>query len=1085
MQRFLILALVCIQALGVNARTSASFNDTKVDKNVRLSLEYEGNDPREVLELIQRKTGYRFAYDAELIRSIRKHISIKVDNSPLGDVLAYLMAQIGLEYEVNGKSIILYKPKPIRIPQSRGTIGGKVYDADNPGEPLMGATVQVEGSQWATVTDFDGMFELKGLPEGEYSLLVRYVGFVPQRLEHIGVIGGNRTEIEVAMVQGGDALDEVVVTADINVKVSPIEASTEESLVKVIQEASGIVTGISNFQIAQSMDRDAGDVVKRVPGVSVLDEFVIVRGMSKRYNLTMLNGMTLPSAEMDTRAFNLNLLPTGIIDRIMVYKSPSPELPGNFGGGVVKIQTKNSSTARRFQMGVSTQYREGSSFTDHIGYKGSGKDWYGGGVEDRQLPALLRDPSYTLPPFGQYPGEVTEMGKSLPDVRLPEKQHHDLDVRANFNYYDSWKLTDSGIRLNNLTALSYTNERQFIEKKYTEQAESIEHNEETGEWTRGRKYLANDSIYLDKLRFSAMENLNLVIGNDHSIAFNSFFNRSVNDQVLVRQGNGIGGSYDNSQKTYSYEYQRRDLYQLQLAGSHAFDSHSIEWSAGINQVEDYTPDLQRFNYTNNSVSDGNQWFYLPGGLENARIDFHTKEKGKSAHMDYTRTYETNKEGGPLKIKAGVYWKENDRIFTSGRYQIEEGPNAGPNSYPNMDEAPWDGLIKDLHEDYFSEDGTGLILVQSADPGKYSIDDEVRAFYASIGLPLLGNKLVVNGGVRYEWNERFVYDENGNQRPDSVVVDFIDGHQVYERTPDRIQKYWLPSMNVAYHLSKELIIKGSYGKTVDRPQYREQSNFNYFDFEMGSIIYPNILLKDATIDNYDLRFELYPGPSEFIAVGGFYKRLTDAIERSDVSDSSWNFPAFKYGNTDEAKVYGIEAEVRKNLGFIDPFMEYFSLIVNASWLKSEVKIEEEVGSVYGGAVFDRPMQGTSPYIVNAGLYFDHRDSGTKTSVVYNLTGPRLYSAPPVRSQHGGLYEQRRHVLDLSLSQRITKAFSVKAGVQNLLNSPIQFYKDENLNNKPNKIDENPRVFEDGRMWNDYVEREWKEGAYFSLGLNFEF
>lgn len=1037
---------------------SARLGSHKSELDTKVSLQCHSCSMKEALDMLSAQAKLKFVYSYNDIEGI-SFKSLDFTNTALARVLHDILEPHQLTYKLMSERIVIKRNQVVPT----GTIRGKVVDVEDSKEVLIGASVKVLNTDRGAITDMDGHFEIAELPEGTYTLNVSYLGYQTQQIKGVQVISNNVAEVKVALHSSTAELNEIVIRGDIPVKYAPIVHSTEESMVQAIREMPGITTGISNFQITQSLDRNAGDVVKRVPGVSVLNNFVLVRGMDPRYNITMLNGMKTPSAEMDTRAFKFNLLPTGVIDEIMVYKSPSPELPGNFGGGVVKVKTKSTTRARELKISLSAQYRQGSGFKDHIGYAGTSKDWYGGGVEDRELPALLMDPDYELPDFEDYPNEVTQLANSLPEVRLPEKQHHNLDLRGGLQYYDSWKI--GRMQLNNLTSIGYTTERQFVKKDLLYEAELVDYDETTNTFSRdenqGRS--AKDSIYTQNIRISAMENLGLTINKDHVLSLNTFFNRSATDQTLIRQGEVDEGD-DYFVKTYSFKYQVRDLYQIQLTGSHTLGSNLITWSIGKNQVTDKVPDLQRFNYYNSNA--GTNWSFTPGGEQNARISFDTEENGQIYQVDYTKTLSGFQESDAT-IKAGAYWEKRDRIFTSGRYQVNMGPNAQSGTLPLSGVAPWNGLIDSLYSHYFLEDGTGLILVSSSYPGRFSLDDDIRAAYVSVQIPLWHDKISVSGGVRYEWNERYVYDEDGN------TIEWVQTDATtYVKTPDKIQVFWLPSVNVSYHFSEKALLRISYGKTIDRPQYREQSNFKYFDFEQGAVIFPNALLKNAEINNYDLRLEYYPSPSEFLAAGCFYKTIANAIERMDYSTSAWKYPAFQYVNTDEASVYGLEAEVRKNLAFLHPSFESFSIIFNGAWLHSNVKTED----------FDRPMQGTSPYLINAGLYYDNKTTHTRASVLYNVTGPRLQTAPAILSTHGGLYEQRRHLVDMTLTQELSPYISMKAGVQNLLNAPVKFFRDDNRNKRYNGINENPAIIGDGNTyWNDYIEQSYKEGAYYSLGI----
>lgn len=1036
-------------------------------EQIKITVDFQNISLDDALTKIKSLTSLGLVYNNNL--DLHKKVTLTARDISVAEVLTKLLKGTDFTFKQEGQNVLFIKIPPPVFKAAGGQIRGKIYDAQT-NEALVGANVQLEGTTMGASADIEGKFILRNVPTGTYSLVVSFIGYRSRKIENIDVTEGNASEVDIPLTPSAENLSEVEIVAEMDVKYAPIINSNEISMLSEIRTSSLIVTGISNQQISRSLDRDAGDVVRRIPGVSVLDNFVLIRGMDPRYNLTMLNGMITPSSEMDTRAFSYNLVPTGVIDRIMAYKTPAPELLGNFGGGVIKVYTKNTNVARRIQIGISGQYRTGgSSFSDYTTYNGSSKDWYGGGVKQRQFPALLRDPNYKLPDPAQYPGEITALANQLPRVRTPKTAHHNFDKRFNVNYYDSWKL--GSVRLNNLTSVNYTQERQFTKttRKYDDGRYTIE---STGEYTKlpgNSSY--TDSLYADRVRISVMENLSLNINKNNHVELTSFFNRNAKDEVLIRRGNPDSGAPSFEEKLFSYRYNNRDLFQAQLSGTHTINTHTIEWSAGLNKANDNTPDMQRYSFT---TAPYNQWEFILASQNNARITFETEEDASVYQLNYTKAFPED-----LKLMAGGYYEQRDRDFKSFRYLADRGPEYNSN-VPLSGTDPWNNVIATVYSDYFLPDGSGLVLRSFPGAGAYSFDDEIRAGYMAIDVPLFQKRLNIHGGVRYEWNERLLYDENGNT-VDSVSIGLVNGVLTYIKTPDKIQDFILPSVNIGYKVTDKYFLRLAYGKTIDRPQYREQSNFSYMDFENAQIVDGNPLLKNAEIQNFDLRVEHYPSPSEFLAVGLFYKKLTNAIERVDVSYSSFVFPQIKFLNTKEATVYGLEAEARKNLAFVSPLLSNFSIIFNGALLESKVDFSMVVGG--STELHDRPLQGTSPYLVNCGLYYDNDSTGTKISVLYNIAGPRLRVAP--NTYLGGLYERERHGIDVTFSQRINHFLEVKAGVQNLLDAPYRFFRDENLNGKFNSGDSHPRSTGGDTARGDYTEIKYHDGAYYSLGVNMTF
>ncbi|UGU16465.1 TonB-dependent receptor [Sinomicrobium kalidii] len=1029
-----------------------------------INLNFERVSLGQLFASIEAQTNYQFAYGTTIKnKAIR---NVHVSDEDIETVLRIIERKTSLAFNIIDYTIAVYEADVSQNQKApAGSVRGRVYDAGDVGEPLAGASIIIRELNHGVAADSEGFFRIDKIPEGKHILEVSFLGYTPRRIA-IEVIADNITELNIGLKESTSELEEVVITAPVDVRYAPVGNSTEESLVSTIRSSPVVVTGISNEQISRSFDLDAGEVVRRVPGVSLLDNFVVLRGMSPRYNLTMLNGMVTPSTEMDTRAFSYNLLPSSVIDQMMVHKSPSPELPGNFGGGVVKIQTKNTAVARRLEVNYLQQYRTmGSSLSHYYTYEGSDKDWYGGGVEDRELPDILRDPTYTIPDIDKYPDEIARVGAQMPDVRTPQRKYYGMDMRAYLNYNDSWKI--GSVRLNNLTYINYETQRQFVKTDLAFGAGSFSVQED-GDIIDFNNGIYTDSLYTERIRLSAMQNLSLLINDDHKIDLTSFATRRATDDLYNREGTDEA---DFRSKIFSYRYNVRDLFQAQLSGDHQIGKHHIHWAAGYNKAYDNMPDLQRYKFIGASVD--SLWtpeFNTQGDNYNTRISFDTDEEAKIYQLDYTKDFTKD-----IKLKVGGYLEQRDRSFNSYVAVIEAAAGeSDPDLVDISNPAPWSNVIDTLYTQFQPGRMSLKSPIESAYPGRYSFDDEIRAGYAAVTIPLFNEKLKIHAGARFEWNKRLLYDENG-QTIDSVVVDRIDNVNVYEETPNKIQDFILPSINITYNISDRTAIRAAYGRTIDRPQYREQSNFKFHDFEAGFNVASNPLLLNAEIDNYDIRVEHYPSPSEFLAVGAFYKRLKNAIEMYDRSTAGWSLPLMYPFNTELAEVYGVELEIRKNLGFIAPFFKDISTIINGTLVESRIDFNGR----------NRPLQGTSPYLLNAGLYYGQQDSPTKVSVMYNVIGRRLRIAEGANnSDVGALYERRRHLVDVTFSRQLTKNLLLKAGVQNLLNAPFRFYRDGNQNEKYDPGYENAKLGGDGgnTYRGDYMEREFKEGSYITFGLS---
>jgi TonB-dependent receptor len=269
---------------------------------------------------------------------------------------------------------------------------------------------------------------------------------------------------------------------------------------------------------------------------------------------------------------------------------------------------------------------------------------------------------------------------------------------------------------------------------------------------------------------------------------------------------------------------------------------------------------------------------------------------------------------------------------------------------------------------------------------------------------------------------------------------------------------LPAATLTVRLFDDYQIRAAYNRTVNRPDLRELSAQAYYDIELNATTVGNPDLKRAVIDAADLRLEWYLSPDEVFSLGGFYKKIDNAIEISVVPSAAGD--TYSLSNAKKAFLAGFEVEGRKRFGFIHRKLEPLFLSGNFSWIKSKVDFEFEVS----GAKGSRPLQSQSPWVVNASLGYDddvEGGSGTAVTLLYNVAGERLRAVGDVQNKRPDQYEQSFHQLDLVISQRLKRGFTIGFRGQNLLNSTQRWKAD------------------------DIVVRRFKRGAYLTLNLGWSY
>jgi len=316
-----------------------------------------------------------------------------------------------------------------------------------------------------------------------------------------------------------------------------------------------------------------------------------------------------------------------------------------------------------------------------------------------------------------------------------------------------------------------------------------------------------------------------------------------------------------------------------------------------------------------------------------------------------------------------------------------------------------------------------------------------------------NKFTFYGGARGEYNLR-----------ELTARDPGGSANVYDPT-----FYLLPSLNVAYNMNLRSLLRFAYGMTINRPEFREQASFSYYDFIENAAIRGNNALRTASIHNLDMRYEFYPNPTELISFGVFYKHFINPIE-TIIQSGSGSSPIYNFDNAQKADNIGIETEIRKSLLDVSDskFLQNHSLVLNASLIRSRVDLGDNNNVASGDRV--RALMGQSPYIINDGWYYQNDDNGWQYSLLYNVLGKRIYRVGS-SDTNPTMYEMPRNVIDLSVTKNFKNGLQLKAGLQDILNQASHFIQDSNYDGKITDIDD--------------TVRKYKRGTYFTIGLNYNF
>jgi outer membrane receptor for ferrienterochelin and colicin len=925
-----------------------------------------------------------------------------------------------------------------------GGIEGMVVDKKT-GETLVGAQVILEGTTTGAVSDFDGHFVIPGIKPGTYNIKVSYISYNPLLIEGVVVVADKKTELKAEMEEASINLGDVTVT-------TTRRKGSDVSVISAIKSALIVSNGISSQQIMRSQDRDASEVIKRVPGITIVDDrFVIVRGLGQRYNSVWLNNSAAPSSESDSRAFSFDIVPSSMLENMMVYKTPAPELPGDFSGGFVKLATKDVPDSTLYSFSIGSSFTPGTTLNDTYKYDGGKYDWLGFDDGTRKLPSIFPKDIREVGANDQ-----TLLGRMLNKNWLAKASDAMPDLRFSFTMAHRFKLKK--IIIGEVTAINYSN---------TNSTEDVENNNfgvyRFVEDKPGYDFAFKDNVYKNTVKLGVMHNWSAFLGKGNKIEFRNLFNHIGYTKTSFRNGTEY---YSNTQiRSYEYGFMSRNTYLGQLSGTHSFNENrtKIDWLTGYSRATRDEPDLKRLklimNETKSNPYFGRYYMVFPSTpltSNSGRVYQNLQENVYTAAANIENTFNIF-DINPI-FKAGIYAEKKDRSFGARKlgYVVSDLSKYDT----NIGYLPLNQMFSDAN----INTTTGIKLAEETGKSdSYTGNNDQMAGYLAIQIPFTA-KFSVYAGVRGEKNKQTINSYDRFQQPITVLNDTFN---------------ILPSINAIYKFNDKNLVRMAYGKSLNRPEFREIAPFPFYDFDNNAVYSGNPRLKNATIQNGEIRYEHYPSEGEIISVGLFYKKFFNPIEVKYLQTGSGL--EYTYQNAEKAFNYGIEAELRKSLASAG-FFEKVSVVLNGAYIKSEINFTNKITEN------TRPMAGQSPYIVNAGIFYNEQEkSRLMVNVLYNVIGKRIHivGVPEQNAWEDipDVYEMPRNLVDFVISKKIGKYAELKFSIKDLLNQSI-VYK-QNVNATVDLSHYTGGASEIKYFDRDQVLRSYKPGSSYSLELGFRF
>lgn len=990
-----------------------------------------------------------------------------------------------------------------------GAIRGTINDADF-GSPVPGASVQLMPLGTTATTDGDGRFNISGVAPGSYELIVARSGYIRGRKDGVIVTPGAVRTVDVTLVAEVVDLDEFTISAD-----DLIEETQGFSAVELASALDSFAAAINpSILKAGGSTGNVGDAVKRLAGTAVVDSrYVVVRGLSDRYNVVVLNGARIPSSDPDKRAVNIDIFPSGLIETIVSSKTFTPDLPGESTGGYLNIITKRVPAEPFLNWSLSLAYNTQATGNDRfLTYRGAGTGMFGT-AKERQLPDFLKDTTIEDLPIaiGDYddppdpPGDQFDIqNKQISELRLRAARAlsgRSMGVRTDeapenfgFSAIGGRQIEFAPGPIGLIAGVTYGKKYEIEEgvRGSAALAAGQPVATELMEYTKGEESLLAGILLGASVNFS----------DEDTVSLTYFANVAADDESIFQKGeNQKVGTIDNGIPLEdenivvfreNLTYTERRLQTLQITGEHKFPEYGdikINWIGAYSMSSQDQPDVrnsivaydfQLQNYT----SPGD---VAPPNLERVwrRLDDTNYNIGLDIELPWG---EDRIDKERTKFKFGGAMDYSTRDYETQNFQYVDG-TAGvvPPIVPALNQIDPDdayGLtLPDVIGDLDQTDRTAtpfgtstqyrdiLFLSRARDipAGEaYTATQSIPSFYGMTTFDIT-DEFEVMAGARVEITDIAVrvgnvVGDTDNQTADNILtLDPETGLPIPEeklQRPGITRTDLLPAISAKWDFNDEVNVRAAIGRTVARPTFKELAPVFARDPETGDFFVGNVLLEASSIMNYDTRFEWNPNPGDQFVVSFFAKQIANPIENV-------NLGVFDTVRNDEAaSLYGFEIEAFKKLGNLVDELEDFTIGLNFGKVISDVELRQSNKDLRSSAGLstERPLQGQPDYTFNVNLSYDNKDYGLNAAILLNVTGPLLY-------QVGGnlgsvivpdVYQRTYTSLDVSVTKNLFDGWKLNLRASNLLNSARERY-------YPNDIPASVLKF--GTVYTVGLSKEW--------------
>jgi len=939
--------------------------------------------------------------------------------------------------------------------QNTGTIVGKLTDKEYNNEPLAFANVLIKGTTKGTTSDFDGLYELANVDPGNYTLVLSFVGY--QTIEiPVTVVAGKVTEVNVPMSASAASLDEVVITT----------TNKRESVTALLLEqkkAVSIKQSIGAEELSAKGVGDAAAAVAQISGISKQqgDSNVYVRGLGDRYQNTTLNGLSLPSNDVNKKNINLDLFSSDIIENVSVSKAYTPSFYGDFSAGNVNIDSKEYTGNGYFAVNLGSGVNSNATGQNFVRSEGPSIFGFYNRYDNNPFAVVLS--------HGVDPQES--------EATAPINLNGSIEGGYSFSF-------DSDTRLSFFATASFTSGYEFLEGPAIDFTNDV------------KVRFNNVEEYSYSTNTTAMGNITFKLDNKNKFKFNSLFINSGRDAVGYYGTQGLGfnrdGFSNNGDGGYyqmNVQFNQEMIFVNQLTGSHKSNDEKVEidWGFGFNKVFSDEPDRKRisledYQFALDNDPNTNPIFYDNIAFDNQRFFQSIEDDEINSFLNLKYNLSEN-----IKFSFGYNGKTKERRFNNWRYgYIIADKLANPvTDVNNLDdffnvsninipegEGLWDLFIARNPQ----EINFGLLNRPQLYENNYTGNLDIHAGFATAELNF--GKWLFVPGIRLESFSQ------------SIIYDVINPVPTDPGFRDAYENILLPSMNIKYAINDDQNIRFSFSNTVSFPEFKEVANFVYEGVTQRIGGNPDLLGKpDGTgvsfsdIYNYDLKYEWFPSPSELIAVAAFAKVINDPVNRVVATDATGNQRFFRTG--EKAEVFGVEVELRKNILLNEDEEPLLSFGANAAYTHTEQDLKSvsstdgfTFGTSFGDKTTDE-LQGASPVIVNADINYSPKFGNyqPQATATFSYFSDRIFALGS--GDLGNMVEKGVPTLNLIIKNKFGKNFEANLSITNILDPDISLIR-ENTN-----VEDNSTLLGEFVKDGDVTLREFNRGINLGLTLKYNF